>query len=473
MQHSTNIIPTTEPPHNIEAEQQLLGAILGSNDVFHRVSDLISDEHFYEPCHARIWQACAARIKLDHLASPVSLAQMADSDGGIMELGGRNYLIRMVGASIGTYAARAYAMIILEMHQRRQLLRAVDEARSGLMIGRDMAEVHGVIEAAMHTLTLTEVKKPSTSFLAAMTASIERTFKAYQGDASGLKCGIREFDELTGGMFPGDYIVVAGGTSMGKTSLALGIVKGVAEQAKGVAVVSLEMSEDSLAQRILASESRIPYFRLRSGDISESEGKKLLGAAQKMEAMPVEIVGPHVREIGAIYAVAKRLQKSMEKRGGLRLLVIDYIQLVRAPGRDRFQMIAEVSTGLKSLGMMLGIPVIALSQIGRDVASRDDKRPRLADLSDSSQIEKDSDMVIFTHREHYYLEREGAPRGKDGKIKAESLVDHDAALNASKSQMDLIMAKHRSGAIGERKIGCDITTNRFWSLHDTTAAMEF
>ena len=473
MNHATGFQPSTEPPHNIEAEQQLLGAIMLNNETFHRVSDIIGEEHFFDPVHGRIWQACAARIRKDHVASPVSLRGMADTDEGLQQLGGYRYLVRLAGAAMPAQFARDYALIILDQHQRRKLLTAVDEARSGLMLGRDLGEVNGVIEAAVHTLTLTEAKQPSTSFLAAMTSSISSTFKAFQGEASGLKCGIKEFDDLTGGMFPGDYIVIAGGTSMGKSSLALGVVKGVAEQAKGVAVVSLEMSEDSLAQRILASESRIPYFRLRSGEISEAEGKKLITAARKLESLPVDIVGPHVREIGAIYAVAKRLQQTMVNRGGLQLLVIDYIQLVRAPGKDRFQMIAEVSTGLKSLGMMLGIPVIALSQIGRDVASRDDKRPRLADLSDSSQIEKDSDMVIFTHREHYYLEREGAPRGKDGKVKTEALVDHEAALAASKTQMDLIMAKHRSGAIGSKKIGCDITTNRFWSLSDTTEAMEF
>lgn len=472
MQHISTLRPD-DTPHNIAAEQQLLGAVLTNNEVYHEVSDLIGEDHFYDPVHSRIWAQAAARIAKDHLASPVSMAQMADSDEGILELGGRKYLIRLAGAAISVSMARTYALMVLDQYQRRKMLAAVDEARSGLMIGRDLEEVQGVIEAALQSLAMTETKRPSTTFQAAMVASVDQTLRAYQGEAAGLTTGIKDFDQLTGGMFPGDLVILAGATSMGKTSVALGAVKGVAAQGKGVAVVSLEMSEESLAQRIIASEARIPYFRLRSGDLTENEGRKVLESAKRIENLPVEIIGPHIREIGGIYAVVKRIQTAMAKGPGLALLVVDYIQLVRAPGKDRFQMIAEVSTGLKALGRMIGVPVIALSQIGRDVASRDDKRPRLADLSDSSQIEKDADMVIFTHREHYYLEREGAPRGKDGKVKPDSLIDHEAALKTTRTQMDLIMAKHRSGAIGERKIGCDITTNRFWSLQDATEAMEF
>lgn len=470
MQHSTNIIPTAEPPHNIEAEQSVLGSILLNNDALHQVSDLIGEEHFYDPCHARIWKAAVARIKADHLASPVSLAQMADADDGIASLGGRAYLIRLAAASF-PHALRDHAMIILDMHQRRIMMRAIEEARSGLMIGRDLSEIVGVVDLAAQTLSMTEQKKPSTSFKAALFSSLTQTMNAFNGEAAGLKTGIAELDEMTGGLFPADLVILAGGPSMGKTSLALGIVRGIAGQGRGVCVVSLEMTEDALAQRVVSSESRIPYFRLRSGDISEGEGRKLVEAAKKIDSLPIEIVGPHIRDIGAIYAVAKRIQKQMN--GGLALLVVDYLQLVRAPAKDRFQMVAEVSMGLKSIAKNLGIPVVALSQISRDVATRDDKRPKLGDLRESAQIEQDADIVLFTHRENYYLEREGPPRGKDGKVKSEALVDHDAALKASKTQMDLIMAKHRSGSIGERKIGCDITTNRFWSLQDTTAAMEF
>lgn len=256
---------------------------------------------------------------------------------------------------------------------------------------------------------------------------------------------------------------------MGKTALALALTQAYAQSGKGVCFVSLEMGDYSLAQRLMSSLSGVPYRNIRRGAYSAEQGSDLKRAFNDLSGWPIEIVQGHVRDVTGILSAARRVQKAMETRvpGGLRVLIVDYLQLVRAPAKDRFQMVAEVSQGLKTIAKQLGIPVIALAQINaRQLAERDDKRPRLADIRESGQIEQDADVILFTHRDHYHLERGGPPRGRNGQVSVEAMADHEAALSASRYQMDIILAKHRHDGIGEIKLGCDMATNRIWDLHD-------
>jgi replicative DNA helicase len=474
MNQMMTIRPEPDALANIEAEQQLLGAVLTTPDAYHKVSDFITADHFSDPVHQRIWNLCVSRFKTDHLVSPVALRHLMADDAGLQQLGGASYLIRLAGSAISVSAARDYGMILLDCAQRRTLLRALDEAKAGVLSGAPVEDIGGMIESATAALLTSEARKPSTSFLSAMTSAVDEMVRAYQGEDVGLMTGIADIDAVTGGFLPGDYVVLGGATSMGKTALALGIINNVAQRGYGVGIASIEMREESLAQRILSAHSRVPYSKMRSGNMSEGEMRRAVEAAQGIMDLPIEIMGPHVRDIGAIYATAKRqkalLDRTAPKKFGL--LVIDYIQLVRGPGRSQIERMQEVSPAIKALAKLLGVPVIALGQIGRNVGERDDKRPHITDLSDSSQIEKDADTIILAHREHYYLEREGAPRGKDGKVKTEALVDHEAALKATWTQMDALIRKNRAGAIRDVKIGCDVSTNRFWSLGETEE-MEF
>lgn len=466
--------PTPDAPHNVEAEQQLIGAILTNNGVYNAVAHIVSTDHFHDPVHRRIFAKVSSLIEQGSLASPVTLRTIFAQDAGLAELGGPAYLVRMAGAAISSYAAPEYAMMILDLANRRALLGSMAEAQAIITKGGALDAAQSVIETALNLVATQSVRKPSMSFLAAMTQSIDATNRAYQGEASGLKMGLKEFDDLTGGLFAGDMMVIAGATSMGKTSTAMALVDGVAKQGIAVAVASLEMSEASLVARILSAHASVPYFRLRNGDISEAEFRRVIETAQGLEAFPVEIIAPHIREIAVIHGAARRVQAkfaAMEKPLGL--IVVDYLQLVASRGQNTLERVSEAARGVKHMAMQLGVPVVVLSQLGRDVEKRDDHRPRLSDLADSSEIEKASDVVMFCHRESYYLEREGPPKGKDGKVSTEALVDHEAAVRATKAQMDLIVGKHRSGAIGDAKIGCDITLNQLWSLGDTTKAMEF
>jgi replicative DNA helicase len=460
-------------PHSIEAEQQLLGAIMCNNEVYHRVSDILKDEHLYDPVHQKIYGSLVKRIRNGHLASPVTLSLEFQADEGLMQLGGNQYLVRLAGAAISAFAARDYAETIIDAYQRRILLEAIEDADHSTRHGVPMAEIQAGIELAGAKIVASDAKAPTISIMGAAAKALDMAHRAYVGEAVGLLSGIKSFDDLTGGFFPEDFVVLAGAPSMGKTAVALALAKAYAQCGHGVAFVSLEMGDYSLAQRMISSLADVPYRSMRRGSFSEDHVSNLQRATKEVAGWPVEIVQGHVRDVTGIFAAGRRIQRTMEGRvkGGLRVMIVDYLQLVRAPAKDRFQMISEVSQGLKNIAKQMGIPVIALAQINaRQLADRDDKRPRLADIRESGQIEQDADVILFTHRDHYHLERSGPPRGKNGQVSTEALVDYEAALKTSAKQMDLILAKHRHDGIGSIKLGCDMATNRLWDLHDGDVA---
>jgi len=470
MGYTAPIIPgEASQPHNIEAEQQILGALLTNNDSFHKISDILAEEHFFDPVHARIFTACAKRIKNAHAVSPVILKIELEGDQGLGELGGPGYLVRLAGAAISATLIRDYASQVIDAFQRRVLLDAMREATRAVNLGRDLAEAQAALEIAGSKIVASDSKQPTISMLAATTKALEMAHQAYNGEAVGLISGIKGFDDLTGGFFPEDFVIIAGAPSMGKTALALALAKAYGQGTRGTAFVSLEMGDYSLAQRLLSNISGVPYRDIRRGAFTASQGADLVHAAKLIGPWPIEIVQGHVRDVSGIYAAARRIQKAMSQRvpGGLRVLIVDYLQLVRAPAKDRFQMVGEVSQGLKAIAKQMGIPVIALAQVNaKELSNRDDKRPKLSDIRESGQIEQDADLILFTHREHYHLERSGPPRGKSGQVSVETMVDHEAALSATKHQMDVILAKHRHDGIGEVKLGSDMATNRIWDLHD-------
>jgi len=254
-----------------------------------------------------------------------------------------------------------------------------------------------------------------------------------------------------------DYVVTH------NTALATSLAIRTARQNIPVGIVSIEMDADGLAQRILSELSGVPYFKYRrAGEMTESEMRNTVEAAKANEALPIHIVPPHVRDIGGIYASLKKIDRHFENMGGLGLVVVDYLQLARAKGNSTNERIAEISMGLKNIAKMLNCPVIALSQLSRQVEYREDKRPVLSDLRDSGQIEQDADVVLFCYRDYYYQSRE--PEKKDPEERADQLV----ALEQSRNVMEVITAKQRFGPIGSDRIGCAIETNRFWDLQAPT-----
>ena len=791
---------------NIEAEQQLLGAILTDNAIYHLVSEVLTGEHFADPVHRRIFEICATRINAEKLASPVTLKTLMDGDEGLKALGGIAYLGRLAVSAVAMRAAKDYAATIIDAWQRRTVMDAMQKAQEAISGGGEVSEAIGVVEAVTQALSVSDGQSSTVSYAKALSQAIEDAVSAHRGDRIGISLNIPELDKLLGPIRAGDFLVLGGAPSMGKaqpltsmvlteggwkamsevragerlasvdgaesivtgvfpqgpkpiyrvhfsdgrsvrccgehlwevggaffkrgrrvidtetlaqkltcshgkgrinvplffgnygsdaplridpwllgvfvgnghypeagspmfstadastlwkfagclheddevvaasgydyrvrgrglggsrfgadlaalglrgckaetkfipaeymtarradraallrglldtdgwvekfgavrfstsspvladqvcdlvrslggvcsvsrkvpkfhhngearigqdhfvlnirhddaseffsvihkkrrcgrkkpvtltvtrvepdgfenaqciavshprrlyvtdgfvmthnTSLALSIANRAADKGIGVAIASLEMTGQSLGFRALAEAANVPYASMLRGTVEDDDFRKVIEGVPAIMQRPIEIIQPHVKDLHALFAAFRRIQIEMNRaKTPLGLIVIDYLQLVRAPGKDRFQIVANVSQGLKAMAMQLGVPLIALSQLSRDVQGREDKRPRLTDLRESGQIEQDADFVLFTHREYYYLKREGAPKGKDGKVKDEARADYEALLKQHEKVMEVICAKQRMGTIGSRQIGFDETTNRIWSLH--------
>src|SRR6056297_3671944 len=399
-------------PHNIEAEQQLLGAILTNNELYDRVAATVKAEHFFEPVHQRIWEKSSAQIAKNALASPVTLKLFFEDDEGLKELGGPAYLARLAGAAISSFAARDYAQMIHDLAVRRELIqlgRDISDRAARVDVSGEPKEQ--IVEAEQRLYQLAEAGQQSRgfqSFLATVTGAVEVANSAYQreGGLAGLSTGLTDLDRKLGGLHQSDLLILAGRPSMGKTSLATNIAFNVARAyRKGVrpdgsegavdggvvGFFSLEMSAEQLASRVLSEASEISSHKIRQGDMDEEEFRRFVEAAKTLESCPLYIDDTAAIPIAQIAARARRLKRTH----GLDLLIVDYLQLVRGTSENRVQEIGEISMGLKAIAKELDIPVMALSQLSRQVESREDKRPQLSDLRESGSIEQDADVVMF------------------------------------------------------------------------------
>ncbi len=464
-------------PHNIEAEQQLLGAILTNNDVFDRISSLVKAEHFFDPVHQRIFEIAAARIQKNALASPVTLKAFLEDDAGLKELGGPAYLVRLAGAAISAYAARDYAQMIYDLAVRRELIQ----------LGRDIAsqaakvEVASepkdqIIEAEQRLYKLGEqgvAERGFQSFLKAVTDAVNVANAAYQRDGglAGISTGLIDMDKKLGGLHPSDLLILAGRPSMGKTSLATNIAFNIAKAHKRgrlpdgmegsveggvVGFFSLEMSAEQLAARILSEAAEVPSEQIRRGDMTEQEFRRFVEAAKALEACPLYIDDTPALPISQVAARARRLKRTH----GLDVLIVDYLQLLKGSSKDnRVQEVSEITQGLKAIAKELNIPVIALSQLSRAVESRDDKRPQLSDLRESGSIEQDADVVMFVFREEYYRERE-----KPGDHELEKMAQWQALMESVHGKAEVIIGKQRHGPIGTVELSFEGRFTRFGNL---------
>ncbi|NBV60987.1 MAG: replicative DNA helicase [Rhodobacteraceae bacterium] len=463
-------------PHSIEAEQQLLGAILTNNDVYDRVASIIRSKHFYDPVHARIFDVAAARIAKNNLASPVTLKAYFEDDEGLKELGGPAYLARLAGAAIGAYAVRDYAQMIYDLAVRRELIRlGQDISARARRVEADTDPKEQIVAAEQALYTLSEQGQTESgfqSFLRAVTDAVNVANAAYQreGGLAGISTGLMDLDSKLGGLHKSDLIILAGRPSMGKTSLATNIAFNIAKAyRKGtlpdgtegavdggvVGFFSLEMSAEQLAARVLAEASEISSHKIRQGDMDESEFRRFVEAAKDLEACPLFIDDTAAIPIAQLAARARRLKRTH----GLDVLIVDYLQLVRGTSDNRVQEIGEISMGLKAIAKELSIPVIALSQLSRQVESRDDKRPQLSDLRESGSIEQDADVVMFVFREEYYVERE-----KPGDERLEEMAAWQDRMSRLHGKAEVIIGKQRHGPIGTVELSFESQFTRFGNL---------
>ena len=465
-------------PHSIEAEQQILGAILTNNDLFDRVASIVRAEHFYDPVHARIFETAAARIAKNNLASPVTLKAFLEDDAGLAELGGPAYLVRLAGAAISSFAVRDYAEMIYDLAIRRELINVGNDiAAKAARVDVDSEPREQIVEAEQKLYALAEqgqTEQGFQSFLTAVTDAVKVANAAYQreGGLAGVSTGLVDLDKKLGGLHRSDLLILAGRPSMGKTSLATNVAFNIARAYKKgitasgeegavdggvVGFFSLEMSAEQLATRILSEVAEIPSNQIRRGDFTESEFRRIVDAAKELEAAPLFIDDTPALPISQLAARARRLKRTH----GLDALFIDYLQLVRGTGRseNRVNEISEITMGLKAIAKELDIPVIALSQLSRQVENREDKRPQLSDLRESGSIEQDADVVMFVFREEYYKERE-----KPGDHELEKMGIWQEEMERLHGKAEVVIGKQRHGPIGTVELSFEGQFTRFGNL---------
>ncbi|MEQ3710606.1 MAG: replicative DNA helicase [Tateyamaria sp.] len=463
-------------PHSTEAEQQLLGAILTNNDIFDRVAAIIQPDHFYDPVHARIFEISAARIAKNNLASPVTLKAFMEDDEGLKELGGPAYLARLAGAAISAFAVRDYAQIIYDLAVRRDLIqlgRDISAKAAKVEVTSEPKEQIVEAEQALYKLAEQGTSEGGfQSFLKAVTDAVNVANAAYQreGGLAGISTGLTDMDKKLGGLHSSDLLILAGRPSMGKTSLATNIAFNIAKSYKRglkpdgtegsiqggvVGFFSLEMSAEQLAARILSEASEVPSEQIRRGDMTEGEFRRFVDAAKQLEACPLFIDDTPAIPIAQLAARSRRLKRMH----GLDVLIVDYLQLVRGGAENRVQEIAEISMGLKAIAKELAIPVIALSQLSRQVENREDKRPQLSDLRESGSIEQDADVVMFVFREEYYKERE-----KPGDHDLEAMGKWQEEMERLHGRAEVIIGKQRHGPIGTVDLSFEGRFTRFGNL---------
>ncbi|QDL93096.1 replicative DNA helicase [Paroceanicella profunda] len=470
---------TTSPaPHNIEAEQALLGVLLNNNDVFDQVASIIDPHHFFDPVHRRIYEIIQQRVLKNTLATPTTVATFLSEDPGLAELGGPSYLTRLSGAAISAFAARDYAQIVYDLAIRRDLIR-IGESITGKAgtVEVDSDPRDQISDAEQQLYTLAEKGKYEggfQSFLKAVTEAVNVANAAYQRDGglAGISTGLVDMDRKLGGLHPSDLLILAGRPSMGKTSLATNIAFNIAKAHRRgmrpdgtegtidggvVGFFSLEMSAEQLAARILSEQAEVPSEQIRRGDMTEEEFRRFVEAAKALEKMPLYIDDTPALPISTLAARARRLKR----QHGLDVVVIDYLQLVRpATAKDsRVNEVSEITQGLKAIAKELNLPVIALSQLSRQVENREDKRPQLSDLRESGSIEQDADVVMFVFREEYYKERE-----KPSEHDADKMIAWQEAMERVHNKAEVIIGKQRHGPIGTVELSFEGRFTRFGNL---------
>lgn len=461
-------------PHNLEAEQGLLGALLIDNRGLEKVSDFLKAEHFFVPAHQRIYTSIMTLIDRGQNASPVTLKNYFEKDDDLKDVGGAEYLADLAANVVSIINTADYAQSIYDLHMRRELIQLGEEIVNDSYDIKLDADANNTIEMAEGRLfSLAESGDMKGGFVTlrdSVLTAIDHAEKAYNtaGHVTGVTTGLRDLDKKLGGLQNSDLLILAARPSMGKTSLAVNIAYNAAKKymeagedgGGGICgFFSLEMSSDQLASRILSDASGISGDAIRKGNIGKDDFRKFVEASQLLSQVPLHIDDTPALTIGAVRQRARRLKR----QHGLNLLVIDYLQLLRGNGskqstENRVNEVSEITRGLKAIAKELDIPVIALSQLSRAVEQREDKRPQLSDLRESGSIEQDADCVMFIYREEYYLSR------TEPEVGTEKHLDWQERMSRNHNISEVIVAKQRHGPIGTVKLFFDSNVTRFGDL---------
>jgi len=456
-----------ELPNNIDAEQAVIGSILVSNDIFDEISTIISSINFYDPMHQKIFEAIESLVYKGMLANPITLKNYFEDEKD--DLNVPEYLVKITKFSTSVRQAIEYSKIVYDMFVRRELIKISEQTIDSAKLSELDTNGQTIIENSERLLFDLAEKGSFNSSLVkfdeAMKQTIEMASAAYKNEEGivGVPTGLRDIDDKLGGLHQSDLIIIAGRPSMGKTSLATNIAFNAAQKLQesgkksSIAFFSLEMSSEQLSTRIISEQARISSNDIRRGRISDEQFDKFLETSKNISELPLYIDETPAISIAAMSNRARRIKRLF----GLDMIVVDYIQLMRGTtfNKDgRVQEISQITQGLKAIAKELAIPVVALSQLSRQVEQRDDHKPQLSDLRESGSIEQDADVVMFVYREGYYLQRK-EPR--------EATVEHaewQAKMNEVAHLAEILIGKQRHGPIGKVTLEFE---ERFTKFKDT------
>ena len=452
MSETLNIVKniSKELPNNIEAEQSIIGSILISNELFDEINMIVASKNFYDPMHQKIYAAMEKLIYSGMLANPITLKNYFDNEKDSLNI--PDYLVKITKFSSAARQTIEYSKLVYDLYVKRELIKLSENIIDTAKLNDLDQNAQTIIQNSEKSLfDLAERGSFGSSILKfdeAMKLTIEMASNAYKNEEGivGVPTGLTDLDDRLGGLHKSDLIIIAGRPSMGKTALATNIAfhaaKNIQENIKKstVAFFSLEMSSEQLSTRILAEQSRIKSNDIRRGRISEEEFDKFIETSKNIAELPLYIDETPAISVAALSNRARRIKRLY----GLELIVVDYIQLMRASNfkEGRVQEISEITQGLKALAKELAVPVVALSQLSRAVEQRDDKKPLLSDLRESGSIEQDADVVMFVYRESYYL------RAKEPRPATVEHAEWQAKMNEVSHLAELIIGKQRHGPTG-------------------------
>ncbi len=467
-------------PHNIEAEQALLGAIIINNDALDSVSDFLKAEHFFEPLHQKLFDIISKIIQNGKVADPITIKPFVDNDEKIADITVYNYVVRLATEAVTIINTKDYGSVIYDLFVRRSLInlgtQVVNRAYDASVELTTSQQIETVENQLFELAEKGKYGGGFENFNTAITKALNMASAAKKRSSklSGIATHIKTLDEKMGGLQASDLIILAGRPAMGKTSLATNIAFNIANACKRhdnsqeneggiVGFFSLEMSSEQLATRIISEQIKVSSSDMRRGNISEEQFAKIIHAMRSLQTIPLYIDQTGGVSLAQLSARARRLKR----QHGLDVLIIDYIQLMTSGSKrsleNRVQEITAITTGLKALAKELNIPIIALSQLSRQVENRTDKRPQLSDLRESGSIEQDADIVLFVYREEYYLKNEEPKEGTAEYSKWQE------AMEQAKGKAEVIIAKQRHGPTGIVPLAFQSDFTRFSDLeHNVT-----
>tara|TARA_B100000678_G_scaffold135933_3_gene113627 strand:+ start:1713 stop:3131 length:1419 start_codon:yes stop_codon:yes gene_type:complete len=447
--------PAPVIPFNIDAEQAILGAMIENNRCVDTISDILEARDFYLPIHQRIFEATLALTGEGKEANPVTLGILFEGDEDFQEMGGRKWLVKMALGPVAMVGYRDIAEQVAEIAARRRLIEQL-EGVAGIARSdpeKPLAELVDESDAALVAAVERRDTWSQPTIGKCATGVLDRIDRIQKGEEDiGYLTGIAEFDQLTGGLQPGNLVIVGARPSMGKTAVACSAALGLARSNIGVLFVSLEMRGDELAQRMMADicfdgRHGVPYQAIREANVNIEQRRRIMAASETMERWPLHIADPGSCTASRLSLAIRRTKRRMKAMGqDLKVVIVDYLQLLHADQKTRslVEAVSEVSRTLKAAAKDQEVCILALAQLNRGVEQREDKRPMLSDLRESGQIEQDADTVLFLFREAYYLEKQN-PRSPDRQAALEQELDQ------CRHEIEFICAKRRNGRTGTGK----------------------